>query len=327
MPEAGKSYRLLTLDGGGIRGLISALWLQRLEQELGSPLREHFDLIAGTSTGSILACGVATGIPSSEMVQLYRKHGHEIFPTLPSRLWSRVGRVFEQGMSAPKYPEDGLAGVLRHVFGDARVGDVPERNALVVPTYNTLSREAVVIKSMNPAHRNLLLWEVAKASSSAPTYFPAHVLDMGTHRAPLIDGGVVANNPTACAIAEAVRINGDREDGCKLEDFIVASFGTGQSTRPIDAVESREWGALEWAIPIIDVLMDGAADATDYVASYLIAKDRYFRIQTRLDTAYDDIDRADETNLNALANQAQTYLDREGARKLEQLAKLLLAQR
>jgi uncharacterized protein len=322
MPD-GKRYRILSLDGGGIRGLISALWLQRLEAELGSPLRDHFDLIAGTSTGAILACGVATGMPAEEMVQLYRRNGREIFPALPSRLWSRVGRVFSEGVSAPKYSDQGIKAVLQRVFGDTTLADVPAAKVLLITAYNTLARDAVVIKNRNPAYAQLKLWEVAKASAAAPTYFPAHVLDFGTHSAPLIDGGVVANNPTACAIAEGVRVNGERPEGCKLDDFIVASFGTGESTRPIGAAEAREWGALEWAIPIIDVLMDGAGDATDYVASYLVPKDRYFRLQTRLDTAYDDLDRADATNLNALANEAHAYLEREGKHKLKRLAALL----
>lgn len=158
------------------------------------------------------------------------------------------------------------------------------------------------------------MWEICKASCSAPTYFPAHVMKLGKARTPLIDGGVVANNPTACAIAEGVRVNKGRPAGerAEIDDFVVASFGTGELTRPIDIAEALEWGALEWAVPIIDVLFDGSTDAVNYIATQILDDDRYFRFQARLDAAYDDMDNADATNLNALANTARRCLSAEG---------------
>jgi hypothetical protein len=115
---------------------------------------------------------------------------------------------------------------------------------------------------------------------------------------------------------------------CAIEDFIVASFGTGQTTRPIPIEDAREWGAIEWAVPIIDVLFDGAADAADYVASQLIPEAQYFRFQTILDKAYDDMDRADQTNLNALRNVANHFLREEGGEKrIDELSKLLQRRR
>ena len=97
------------------------------------------------------------------------------------------------------------------------------------------------------------MWEVCKASSAAPTYFPAHILNLGGADVPLIDGGVFANNPTAGAIAEGVRINKALGNaGHDLDEFVVASFGTGEATRPIEAKQALQWGALEWAVPIVD---------------------------------------------------------------------------
>ena len=121
----------------------------------------------------------------------------------------------------------------------------------------------------------------------------------------MIDGGVVANNPTACGIVEAVRANAEKSSGVDLESFVVASFGTGRATRAISISEAQEWGALEWAIPIIDVLPDGASDAVHYVSRHLIPEERYFRFRTRLDKAYDNLDDASETNINALVNVAE----------------------
>src|SRR5690606_4182416 len=105
----------------------------------------------------------------------------------------------------------------------------------------------------------------------------------------------------------------------------VLSLGTGHTTRPISIVESREWGALEWAVPVIDVLMDGTADATEYIAQQLLPAERYFRLQTVLDKAFDDMDDASQTNINALMNLANEYLSRCGDAALKAIAPFLTA--
>jgi patatin-like phospholipase/acyl hydrolase len=203
----------------------------------------------------------------------------------------------------------------------------------LITSYNTLGREAVVFKTWEPPggvrkYDDVKLWEIVKASCSAPTFFPAHVLKTGKLEIPLIDGGVVANNPTACAIAEGVRYN-DRNDGnhpdpCEIQEFHVVSLGTGQLTRPIEIEDAREWGAIEWAVPVIDVLFDGAADAADYIATHIIPRDKYARFQAPLHEAYDDMDDASATNLNALLNVAQSFLDStKGGEALNTAVKLL----
>jgi patatin-like phospholipase/acyl hydrolase len=329
MPSS-KVYRILSLSGGGVRGLITAVWLNRLEQKLGTPIAEFFDLIAGTSTGSLIACALSMGMKTETIVRIYRDRAQEIFPAPASRLWSRFSRTFSQGLDAPRYDSKGLELVLRSVFGDARFGDL--RVPTLVTSYNLASREALVFKTIPNAGLQVLaetyrkynsfpVWEICKASSSAPVYFPAHITQIDGRSVPLIDGGVVANNPTACAIAEAVRINDARsvDQRIPLGNFVVASFGTGQSSRPIATQESQVWGALEWAIPLIDVLFDGSADAVDYIAQQILPDNNYFRFQTPLDKAYDDIDRTDTTNLNALITVAQDYLSREGDALLDKL--------
>lgn len=319
-------FRILSLDGGGIRGLMTAIWLDRLEQLLEEPIGKHFDLVAGTSTGSILACAVSAGIPASKIVDMYVDHGREVFPAGASLLWNRLGRAFTQGVSHPKYDGKGLEKVLQRVFGDTLFGDLAITPTLVT-SYNTLDREAVVFKNNKPMHAKMPVWEVCRASCAAPVYFPAHVARIGKAKAPLIDGGVVANNPTVCAIAEGLYVSESKSSGLGLKQFVVASFGTGATTRPITIDEAREWGAIEWAIPIIDVLFDGAADAAHYVAECLVPNGQYFRFQTELLKAYDDMDNADATNLNALMSTAQSYLDSKGGLKLlERLAAALTAQ-
>ncbi|MCZ6690502.1 MAG: patatin-like phospholipase family protein [Planctomycetota bacterium] len=325
MPRAKKTYRILSLDGGGIRGIITAVWLNRLEEILGGRLRNHFDLVAGTSTGSILACAVSAGIDTGKVIDLYQSHGRDVFPGRARRWLSRLSRVFTEGPSAPKYDGKGLQNELKRLFKTLTFGQLKIKPTLVT-AYNTLERQAVVLKNTTKRFQSIPVWEVCKASSAAPTFFPAHILRIRRRKAPLIDGGVVANNPTACAIAEAAKIQAKRVENKQvpMDRFVVASFGTGAVTRPIEIEDVLEWGALEWAIPIIDVLFDGASDAVDYIASKLTSENRYYRFQTQLSSAYDDMDNAEKTNINALLSTAARHLSAEGGEaKLEKLAKAL----
>jgi patatin-like phospholipase/acyl hydrolase len=301
-----KMRRILSLDGGGIRGLVSCLWLAGVEDALaqaGKPsVLKSFDLLAGSSTGAIVACGLAIGLPPRQLAQMYRDQRHEIFPGMAGRLWSRAGRLFTQGVSAPRYDGKGLEKVLKKVFGAATLGQA--KKPLLITGYDTISRTPIVFKSFKAEHADLPMWEVCRASSAAPTYFPAHPMTVEGRRRAMIDGGVVANNPTACAIAEALRKDA-RVDSA--QDLVVLSVGSGERSRPIDLKSAQEWGALEWAIPIIDVLFDGSTDAVDYIAQHLVG-DGYFRLQAELLTGLDDLDDVSSTNVAALETMAKDYL-------------------
>jgi hypothetical protein len=313
-----RPYRILSLDGGGIRGLITAIWLDRLEQALDRPLWQHFDLVAGTSTGSILACAVAAGIDARRIIDLYSNEGRKVFPS-PRRLV----RFFH----GPKYDGRGLEAALDDVFDHAAFGDLKIKPTLVT-TYDTFTGKPVIFKNNRPRHANLLVRDVCRASSAAPTYFPPHLLKVSGAKVPLIDGGVVANNPTACAIAEAVRTGreGDEEatNGDCLGHLVVASFGTGDVLRRISPHEADRWGAVRWAAPIIDVLFDGSSDAVDYIARQLIRPENLFRFQIPLDRQYERMDNPAPANVDVLTHLATHYIDSgPGRRKLEGLVERL----
>lgn len=301
-----QARRILSLDGGGIRGLVSCTWLRGVEDVLaqaGKPgLLGSFDLLAGSSTGALVACGLGMGVGPQTMAELYRAHGHDIFPGFGGRLWSRAGRLFSDGPSAPKYDGKGLEKVLRKVFGNATMGQL--KLPVLVTSYDTMSRQPVIFKSFKPEHQGLPVWEVCRASTAAPTYFPAHPMTVEGKAGSLIDGGVVANNPTACAIAEALRH--DRQVN-HCSDLVVLSVGSGQRNQPIPLKAAREWGALEWAVPIIDVLFDGNTDSVDYIARQLVGPG-YFRLQTDLLAQLDDLDDASAANIAALESMATDYL-------------------
>ncbi len=317
-----QARRILSVDGGGIRGLVSCLWLGGAEDVLsvsGKPgLLRHFDLLAGTSSGALIACGLGMGLSPAAIAELFRRHRHDIFPGMVERLWSRAGRLFRDGVSAPRYDGKGLENVLREVFGRTTLGQL--QIPVMVTSYDTVSRDAVIFKSFKPEHQDLLVWEVCRASTAAPTYFPAYPMMVEGKGCALIDGGVVANNPTACAVAEALR-HDKLVDQCS--DLVVLSVGSGRRNRPIPLRQAQEWGALEWAVPIIDVLFDGNTDSVDYIARQLVGPG-YFRLQTDLLAQLDDLDDVSAVNIAALESMAMDYLQSAPTRtKLKELAKRL----
>lgn len=319
-----QQYHVLSIDGGGIRGVIAAVWAHRLETLLGRPLYHHFDLFAGTSTGAILAAGLSQGKSAEECLNLYRVHGDTVFPLTAKRFWSRAKRLFTDGVSSPRYKADGLVSVCQAVFGEEPLLSSLKKPTLIT-SYNLLNRRAQILKSHKAEHRDIPLWSAVTASCSAPTYFPAHIVRVGLADLPLIDGGVVATNPSGCAVGEAIRIARDSQSEVTADDIVLVSLGTGQTTRTISIDEAMSWGPLEWAPSIVDVVCDGGCDAVSYVAKYLLTPDNYFRLQTRLDHASDDMDNADPSNINALISVAESYLNDKGGREqIERIAEKLI---
>lgn len=201
--------RILCIDGGGIHGTFPAAFLAGLEEQLGSPLRDHFDLISGTSTGGIIAIGLALGISSSEILALYETRGPAIFGQDGSRIgnWLMNRLRAMRHLSRPKFGSDRLREALEEVFGDRQIGHAKTR--LVVPAWSPSKRRVYIYKT---AHHPRLQTDfksravdAAMATASVPTYFRQYVTanDVG-----LIDGGVWANNPIAVAVVEAVGLLG-----------------------------------------------------------------------------------------------------------------------
>lgn len=331
--DAPKYYRILALDGGGIRGLITAVWLYRLEKELQREegrevhIRDYFDLIAGTSTGSILACAISLGTPTEELIKIYKDRGKEIFTrSKTSRLLKWFKHLRAEGVDQPIYSDKGLEKVLRDEFEDCEFGKLNEegsKRTTFVVSYDTLNRRAICFNSRQDRYATLPVWEICKASSSAPVYFPAHVMQMKngdvTYDIPLIDGGVVASNPTACAIAEGMKL----QDEPDIKKIVVVSLGTGDSNRPIRIRQAKRWGMIKWSLNITNVLFDGVSQAMDHVATNLLPSANYFRFQAKLER--DSLDDVSEENLNALQALANSYFETNICReKLKDLIPKLL---
>lgn len=328
------SYKILSIDGGGIRGVIPAMLLVAIEERTEKPVSSLFDLIAGTSTGGILAAGLAApkgpddgpGSPepkfkASDLLELYEERGKDIFKR---SFWERFSSF--GGLTDEKYPREGIEGVLKTYFGDIQLKDV--LTEILVTSYEIEERHPYFFKSAkaksDPAERNHFLRDVARATSAAPTYFePAEVHTAGgsgDRIRYLVDGGVFANNPSLCAYAEAMRL------GKPADKVLVVSLGTGVGTRPIDHDKAKDWGIVGWVRPVIDVMMDGVADAVHYQLRQMLPEERYYRFNTYLREAVDDMDAANRANINALKREAERILDDKAAgKKLDALCKALVA--
>jgi len=257
--------RILTIDGGGMKGVFPASFLATLEDAIGDTVANFFDLIVGTSTGGIIALGLGLGFSAQQILAFYEESGATIFSG--NRFLRAIRRL---GVS--KYSEKPLKAVLESYFGEKRLGDSTKR--LVIPSVNMDTGEVYVYKTAHHARLErdykIKAVDVALSTASAPTYFPTHRLAAGT---PLIDGGVWANNPVGIAVVEAISVLGWERDslkvlslGCTTEPLRVAS--TGRLTQ----------GMWYWAAKIADVFMTAQSSAALGTAQLLAGHENVIRI-------------------------------------------------
>lgn len=298
--------RILSIDGGGVRGIVPCVWLTHVERvlrRLGSPtVGAAFDLMAGNSTGAIIVAGLAAGKAPQEIAVLYEQASRAIFPQAPRRVLSRARRIATQGLSAPKFDGRALDRVLQLVFGERTLADLEP--PVLIPAYDTIRRTPVFFRSDDPAHRALAVWEVCRASSAAPGYFPAHRMRVDGREMSLIDGGVFANNPVLCAIDAALARLGP---GARTRDLALLSLGTGHGPYPIRIDQAQRWGAVQWAMPILDIVFDANTENYDRIARRLLG-DGYLRLQVELAPGRQLLDDASDEQMRDLRQRALDHL-------------------
>jgi len=262
-------YHIVALDGGGIRGLYTAVLLDRLSEQVPG-FTDRADLLAGTSTGGILALGLAKGIAVKDLVALYQNNGSAIFSRT---LWHEIRDLGD--LTGSKYDDDDLIRIIQDTFGEGTLNDLLPRHVLV-PSFD-LDNQAVP-----PAPR---MWkpkffhnfkggdsdgqekiaEVALRTSAAPTYFPAY---QG-----YVDGGVVANNPAMAALAQAIDPG---TGGQQLADLRIFSVGTGLTPQFVSG-DMLDWGLAQWAPVLANIIIEGMMGVADYECARLLGE-KYFRL-------------------------------------------------
>jgi hypothetical protein len=322
-PEPKIRFSILSIDGGGIRGLIPALVVKELERRLGGDgpparLTDYFDLFAGTSTGGLIVLGLNARIDGSTLVDVYEQDGRAIFHrSFAHKLRSAWGWV------APKYTGRQLERVLARHFGEARLADAEEE--VVAVAYDMTERMPRFFKRYRAREyvdedlRNPTMVAAAMATACGPTYFPSHEVD---ERA-MVDGGVLAANPALAAIAEALKRTVDPKDLTPVE-LLVVSIGTGVQRRSgYSHPQVRTWGRFDWVlprrgeVPLLEAILDGQSDAADHWAHMIVNRPdeppsaaapvghgpRYYRFQADLPRGFamDDAGPAAMSGLRAAA--------------------------
>jgi len=253
--------RIVSFDGGGIKGLISIVILKRLIKEIPSLLK-NASLLSGTSTGGIIALCLADNVPLETIKNLYYENGSRIFKKTKLNFW---------GLRKGKYTNQQFKEMLKEVFEERTLGDLKKK--VLIPSFDLDSENGKRtwkpkffdnIKSDDPDCKELVR-NVALYTSSAPTYFP--IADG------YIDGGVVCNNSSMAAVSNALKRN------VKLENIKLLSIGTGQNLKYIDKLQAN-WGLVKWASKIFNILFDGLVDVPDYQCKAIL-KENYCRVNSR----------------------------------------------
>jgi uncharacterized protein len=299
---AGSRFRILSVDGGGIRGLISVLVLEEIEKRLGEKaggrarIADYFHLFAGTSTGGLIALALTAPreVSAKELASFYTDDGPEIFHR---GLGQEIGSLW--GLTGPKYGLDPLREAVERRLGRSTISEATRD--LLVTSYDMTRSEPYFFKrwrALESPERNFPIAEAALATSAAPTYFPSH----GLGDRALVDGGVFAANPSVAAIAEALGRQSDPPAQLSPEDLFLVSVGTGEFETGFSQREVSKWGELGWVTggdepPILGAMLGGASDGADYWAHMLLNHapgegvpsaaelgrgPRYYRLQVKL---------------------------------------------
>lgn len=286
---------ILSIDGGGIRGFIPAYVLNNLQQRLDRPIVNYFDMISGTSTGSIIAVGLASptiGGPkftTRQILDFYAAEAHKIFSNPRFKLCT---------LFRSKYDSTNLHLLLREKVGDVLFGDMLTN--VMIPTYDITNRRPYFFKSWKDRSSQITADKIVSASCSAPLFFDPMRIDFPSEQDTryMIDGATVANNPTMCAYTEARRLWGD-------EDVFIVSLGCGDTSDPIEATDKKRWGAASWFPEIAEIMMDSPVNTIDYQLRTIEA-DMYVRLQCKIAHASKTIDDTSSKNIRNMTRDAIT---------------------
>jgi uncharacterized protein len=351
-PTAKAKYKILAIDGGGIRGIIPALILAEIEKRTQKQIFSLFDLIAGTSTGGVLALGLTkpqlslepsdstpvAQYTAEDLVELFVEYGAEMFY---EPFWDKILGSIDDIFVQPKYAADSREEVFRKYFGYAPLEanltevfvtsyDIEQRIPILFT--NKIEKQQTESKRLHKLCVGFTLADAAMATSAIPTYFPPYRV-ASSHSTngfyTLVDGGLIANNPANLAILEA-KTSRKATELMNTDDLLVVSLGTGSLTSVYTYDEVKNWGLLQWTRPLLNIISDGGSEVVAgelehlFEASHTESKGSYYRFQTFLTSNLELIDNVKLENirlLQALAHQ----LIAEKSQQIDELCSLLLS--
>lgn len=301
-------FRILSIDGGGVRGTFPAAYLTYVEQSTGKRMADHFDLMVGTSTGGIVALALSLGIPAANILELYEQHSPRIFPRTGG-LWRTL-----RWIAGPKYSNTPLTAALAAAFGTRQLGEAICR--VCIPSFNATVNDIWIYKTAHHAkYRHdyrVQVIDIARATSAAPTYLPPWQGESGALH---VDGGVWANNPAVVALTEAAG-----PLGVPLDQIRMLSLGT--TTMPHDwSSQVRPGGIGSWGRngAVVQLLMHGQEVAAQNQASLLLG-DRYLRVNPTVPAGRFGLDRSDT------AGELRAFGEREARHTLDRVSTMFLTE-
>ncbi|MFP4219462.1 MAG: patatin-like phospholipase family protein [Phormidium sp.] len=310
--------RILSIDGGGIRGIIAAKVLLKIEKILCRPetpwncLADYFDFMGGTSTGSILAAALARGMKVQDVLSLYLDYGREIF----TKNW-----FLQQFWS--KYSSQPLEKKLKEIFGEGPLGSEDLKTLLMIVTKNaTTSHNWFFVNSPNnkfyPINRDIPLWQLIRASTAAPTFFPPQTISINNQSYDFIDGGMsMFNNPTFQLFLEATKAQYGIGWETGQDKLLLVSVGTGFSLNVIPPGRAKNYHLIDWAKYSISTLMEDANVQQNFLMSLIGNSPDELRSQMSRELASLSIPTFNE--LPELASAAWVGLDRDRSSYLSNL--------
>ena len=334
--------RILSIDGGGIRGILPGVIMSRLEEKLQNKsqdknkrLADFFDLFAGTSTGGILTLSYLMpdddGRPlltAQQSVDQYLDRGDEIFDV---SLWQKASSLV--GLVDEKYDETELEEALDDTFREKWLSDLLK--PCIISSYNVRKGGPHFFKQHRSSNNiyDFKIKDVARATSAAPTYFEvARVKNRIGTPYPLVDGGLFANNPAMVAYSEARSMEFEgKAANPSAKDMMIVSVGTGSTSKSYEYKKVKDWGKIQWIKPVIDIMMSGSSTSTDYHLDQIFDtldendKAAYYRLEPEVINADNAMDNASIENLKRLEEDALTYIaDKTVDEKLDQIARKLI---
>ncbi|MDR0794330.1 MAG: patatin-like phospholipase family protein [Chitinophagaceae bacterium] len=322
-----KKFCILSIDGGGLRGVVPLTVLQQVEIISGKKIKDLFQLVAGTSTGGLLTSAINIKDPADnskplynvdDILEVYKERGKEIFPqrdSVTDKLFSYTHDLLE-----PKYGTAGIEKVLNDLLKDHRINDC--FNDIMVFSYDLNNNVPLIFKSRASKEdnaKNALLYDIARATSAGPTYLPSYKFSYPNNdelpERNCIDGGVYINNPTMGAFAEYLKYVNyyspeiKNQDDIAYDEIFVLSLGTGSFASKIKDSDSSK-GKLFWASHISDIMMKGVSRVTDYEMEEMLDKDtNYLRLNIDIDyEEYADMDNSSVDATNYLIKQTNEML-------------------
>ncbi len=330
--------KILSIDGGGMRGIIPGMFLVALERKLkkmsgneNAAIVDYFDFFAGTSTGGILTCLLlcpseddqhVPRFTAQEALNMYLVHGHEIFK---SGFFKKL--IAGLGISSERYDSAPLEGILKDHFADTKLSQLMK--PCIISAYNIELRKTHFFRQQSAIARgdvrDFFLRDVCRATSAAPTYFSvAEIYSLSNTRYPLLDGGVFATNPSLSGLIEVTKAFNQT----RINDIFIFSLGTGRSRKSYDFDHFKKSRAMAIVPALIDIMMSGVAENADFFLQQLfksVGKEgQYIRIEPAdLNSIEESLDAASESNIKKLVALADRTIS-EHEDQLDRITEMLI---